>query len=483
MVSESWKALSKAHEVGIAVENWPSDSEETFALSHPEKPTMLGITQLLLGQSHVDHQILSPNPSGGLDAVGKAAKAKLEEIQKVELETKRKEDKAAESDHMLKVGVPSSAVGTSPLTSRRASAMATKALPMKFDTVQSKKNMNQIPTSVEDREQSATYPSDVTTQEQPKSPTIPRKRKMTLSDELAELPEDSLLRKTSIIGTTSAKLSYIVTKVVRHAPTSKILIFYDGDNTAFYLAQALEMLYINHRIYARTLDNPTRSAYVALFNSDPDIRVLLIDVACGALGLNLNAANIVLIVNPINRPGIEAQAIKRAHRIGQTKEVFVETLILEGTMEEQIFKKAKSMTRQQHVEAKELEDDAGIANIIQNAQILTIEPGESEGLAMFAKLDVPQQVFGRPGRDKYQHYLGRKEEKKKAHKKAKMRRDDKDMKQEIDLTVSTAERPATEGVMPPPEAAVSNGRLNLEGSSTTASQPITLSIFGGPPAY
>jgi hypothetical protein len=102
---------------------------------------------------------------------------------------------------------------------------------------------------------------------------------------------------------------------------------------------------------------------------------------------------------------------------------------------------------------------------------------------MFAKLDVPQQVFGRPGRHKYQHYLGRKEEKEKAHKKAKTRRDDKDTKQEIDLTVSTPEKPGPEGVMPPPEAAVSNGRLNLEGSSTTASQPITLSIFGGPPSY
>ena len=87
----------------------------------------------------------------------------------------------------------------------------------------------------------------------------------------------------------------------------RIIIFYDGDNAAYYIAQCLELLYINHRIYARTLDNTKRNEYVALFNENPDVRVLLIDVACGALGLNLNAASVVLIVNPINRPGIEAQ--------------------------------------------------------------------------------------------------------------------------------------------------------------------------------
>jgi hypothetical protein len=192
--------------------------------------------------------------------------------------------------------------------------------------------------------------------------------------------------------------------VVEHQATKKIIIFYDGDNAAFYIAQSLEMLYINHRIYARTLDNTKRSEYVALFNEDPDVRVLLIDVACGALGLNLNAASVVLIVNPINRPSIEAQAIKRAHRIGQTKEVLVETLVLENTIEHAIFECAKNMSRAQHLEAKELEDDAGITEIIQNAQILHINPDEEKGIAKYALLDTPQQVFGRADRHKYHRF-------------------------------------------------------------------------------
>ncbi|KAF1978088.1 hypothetical protein BU23DRAFT_595896 [Bimuria novae-zelandiae CBS 107.79] len=478
--SESWKALSKAHEVGIAVENWPVDSEESFALSYAEKPTVIGITQLLQGQSHVDHQILSDDPSEGLDVVGKVAKAKLAEIHEAETKTKTKEDvKITGNEELHKAGVPSSAVGASPLTSRRASAMVTKSLPIKPVTTHTKANTKREPVTPIKTEHSSTVPDTSATPSHPKSSTIPRKRKLTLSDEIARLPSTSPLANTHIIGTSSAKLSYLLTKVVHHAPTSKILIFYDGDNTAFYLAQALELLYINHRIYARTLDNATRAAYVAAFSADPSIRVLLIDVACGALGLNLNAANIVLIVNPINRPGIEAQAIKRAHRIGQTaKEVLVETLVLEGTMEEAIFKAAKRMTRQQHVQAKELEDDAGIVDIIQNARVLPVGEGEGEGVQKFARLEVPQRVFGREGRERYHHYLGRREEKGKAAKKAKMRGKGED-EEARGGSGDTPRRPVVEPFTAPPEEAAA-----VEGlQAGPTSQPITLSIFGGPPSH
>ena len=205
-------------------------------------------------------------------------------------------------------------------------------------------------------------------------------------------------------------------------------------------------------------------------------------MACGALGLNLNAANIVLIVNPINRPGIEAQAIKRAHRIGQTKKVFVETLILEGTIEEQIFKQAKNMTRQQHVEAKELEDDAGIVQIIQNARLLPIAPGESDGLEKFAKLDVPQRVFGRSGREKYHHYLGKKE-RGTAKKKTKMGSSDRNMGECEADSSSTAAGSVTEDFPVPAMPAAMDQMTSSSDMPMVPEPTITLSIFGGPPGH
>ncbi|KAH6618618.1 P-loop containing nucleoside triphosphate hydrolase protein [Boeremia exigua] len=375
-----WVALSTAHEVGFAVEAWPVESEKYFAFAYPEKPTMVGLTQLLEGQLHIDSNVRSDDPAKDLALIGGAGKARISAMTEAEQQFKLPDNDASNDESMLtKSGIPRDLI--QPLSSRRTSILASKAPPAK------------------------TIDSESTDAPEPMTP-LParlRKRKITPDDELAMLPPCSPLLDTRIVGTTSAKLTYLIDKVVEHQATKKIIIFYDGDNAAFYIAQSLEALYVNHRIYARQLDNTKRSEYVRLFNEDDSVRVLLIDVACGALGLNLNAASIILIVNPINRPGLEAQAIKRAHRIGQTKEVLVETLVLEHTIEHAIFERAKKMSRAQHSEAKELEDDAGITEIIQNAQILPASSNE-QGLSKFALLTAPQQLFGRPNRDKYHRF-------------------------------------------------------------------------------
>lgn len=393
-----WAALSRAHEVGVAVETWPVEAEESFAFAYPEKPTMIGMTQLLEGQLHVDSNIRSENPSSNLALVGEAAKAKIAAMAEAELMVKQPDNDANDNAEVTpkKTGIPAGLIeGSQPLNSRRASMLVSRSSPQKSGK-----------TEAIDALQPATP-----------LPARSRKRKLTHDDETARLSAGSPLLDTRITGTTSAKLTYIIDKIVEHQATKKIILFYDGDNAAFYIAQSLEALYVNHRIYARQLENTKRSEYVRLFNEDDSVRVLLIDVACGALGLNLNAASIILIVNPINRPGLEAQAIKRAHRIGQTKEVLVETLVLENTIEHAIFERAKKMSRAQHSEAKELEDDAGITEIIQNAQILPVSDKE-QGLAKFALLKVPQQVFGRPDREKY-HRVQAKETPARAGKKAK----------------------------------------------------------------
>ncbi|KAF9698485.1 hypothetical protein EKO04_003721 [Ascochyta lentis] len=394
-----WVALSTAHEVGVAVESWPTESEESFAFAYPEKPTTIGMTQLLEGQLHVDSNIRSDDPSNNLALVGEAGKAKISAINEAEHMVKQPSDNVSGDVEATpkKTGIPPSLIeGSQPLNSRRASLLASKASPKKPDKSESTDNT------------------------EPNTPlqARPKKRKLTHDDETAVLPAGSPLLETRIIGTTSAKLTYVIDKVVEHQSTKKIIIFYDGDNAAFYIAQSLEALYVNHRIYARQLDNTKRSEYVRLFNEDESVRVLLIDVACGALGLNLNAASVILIVNPINRPALEAQAIKRAHRIGQTKEVLVETLVLENTIEHAIFERAKKMSRAQHSEAKELEDDAGIVEIIQNAQVLPVSD-EEQGLAKYALLTRPQQLFGRPDRDRY-HRIPVKDTPEKSRKKTKL---------------------------------------------------------------
>jgi superfamily II DNA or RNA helicase len=86
------------------------------------------------------------------------------------------------------------------------------------------------------------------------------------------------------------------------------------------------------------LDGQTRDreARVNRFQTDPDCRLFLISLKAGGLGLNLTAAEYVFLLDPWWNPAVEAQAIDRAHRIGQTRHVFAYRLIALNTVEEKI---------------------------------------------------------------------------------------------------------------------------------------------------
>jgi hypothetical protein len=214
--------------------------------------------------------------------------------------------------------------------------------------------------------------------------------------ERSELQDGSPFSKGHLVGTTSAKLSYLTSQILKYYQDEKILVFYDGDNIAYYIAQMLELLHIKHEIYAKSLAAALKSDYVVRFNEDSQDRVLLMDVKQAAHGLNICSASRIYFVNPVCRPDIEAQAIKRAHRIGQTRKVFVETLVLAGTIEEKMHERAKRMTNLEH-HVSHLEDDYGMREIIQGASIIPVEKRERSGSGQMAPLDVPQRLWGRPG--------------------------------------------------------------------------------------
>ncbi len=88
------------------------------------------------------------------------------------------------------------------------------------------------------------------------------------------------------------------------------------------------------------LDGKTRNREecVKRFQGDDDCRLFLISLKAGGHGLNLTAADYVYILDPWWNPAVEAQAIDRAHRIGQTKSVMAYRLITRGTVEEKIVK-------------------------------------------------------------------------------------------------------------------------------------------------
>ncbi len=86
------------------------------------------------------------------------------------------------------------------------------------------------------------------------------------------------------------------------------------------------------------LDGKTRDrgARVDRFQNDPDCRLFLISLKAGGQGLNLTAAEYVFLLDPWWNPAVEAQAIDRAHRIGQSNRVFAYRLIARDTVEEKV---------------------------------------------------------------------------------------------------------------------------------------------------
>jgi len=86
------------------------------------------------------------------------------------------------------------------------------------------------------------------------------------------------------------------------------------------------------------LDGQTsnRGAIVEQFQNDPNCKLFLISLKAGGLGLNLTAAEYVFLLDPWWNPAVEAQAIDRTHRIGQTRRVFAYRLIARDTVEEKV---------------------------------------------------------------------------------------------------------------------------------------------------
>ncbi len=86
------------------------------------------------------------------------------------------------------------------------------------------------------------------------------------------------------------------------------------------------------------LDGSTRDRQTPIqnFQENPDVKIFLISLKAGGLGLNLTAADYVIHLDPWWNPAVEQQATDRAHRIGQVNRVFVYKYIMKNSVEEKI---------------------------------------------------------------------------------------------------------------------------------------------------
>lgn len=215
-------------------------------------------------------------------------------------------------------------------------------------------------------------------------------------------------RKAQIVSTALAKLSYLICKLFDdHARGTKSIVFFDFEDHAYFLTEALDILGMQYLLYATFVGSKARAENLNAFSSrstGPNEGICLImDIKLASHGLNIIAATKVYFINPVWQQSVEAQAIKRAHRIGQTKEVYVETLILKGTLEEEIYRKrqADDPASQSNADPsnKHAIDDVGIQSFVLKHEFLPFDEAEEEYCPLVLLQDCTEQKTGTPSPD------------------------------------------------------------------------------------
>ena len=114
----------------------------------------------------------------------------------------------------------------------------------------------------------------------------------------------------------------------------KVLIFSSFVKHLEVLAEAFRERGWKYALLTGATNN--RPSEIAHFTEQKDVQAFLISLKAGGVGLNLTQADYVFIIDPWWNPAAESQAIARAHRIGQDKQVIAYRFITQNSIEEKI---------------------------------------------------------------------------------------------------------------------------------------------------
>jgi len=137
----------------------------------------------------------------------------------------------------------------------------------------------------------------------------------------------------------STKLNSILEELIEtfaQDPSNKCIIFSQWTSMLDLVELTLKAANYKFVRLDGTMTHVQRTAAINAFNQDNSIKIFLISMKAGGLGLNLVSASHVMLLDPWWNPATEEQAIDRVHRLGQTKPVFVTRFIIQGSVEEKI---------------------------------------------------------------------------------------------------------------------------------------------------
>lgn len=162
-------------------------------------------------------------------------------------------------------------------------------------------------------------------------------------------------------GVPSAKIDWLTNALPEMIEEGRrILLFSQFTSMLALIEKTVQELNIPYLLL--TGETRERTPLIEKFQSGT-VPLFLISLKAGGTGLNLTAADTVIHYDPWWNPAVEAQATDRAHRIGQTKPVFVYKLIAQGTVEERIV----SLQERKYALANQLYTEKNAAPLQLNA--------------------------------------------------------------------------------------------------------------------
>ncbi|KAF2486081.1 DNA repair protein, RAD5 [Neohortaea acidophila] len=155
----------------------------------------------------------------------------------------------------------------------------------------------------------------------------------------AKTPTRISLRRINQLS--SAKINTLLSqlkKLKRAEPATKCVVFSQFTSFLDLLASALHTSNISYLRFDGSMSQKDRATTLTTFATRPKFTVLLISLRAGGVGLNLTCARRVFMMDPWWSFAVEAQAIDRVHRMGQSQEVKVTRFVVQESIEEKMLR-------------------------------------------------------------------------------------------------------------------------------------------------
>ncbi|KAI1093509.1 SNF2 family N-terminal domain-containing protein [Rostrohypoxylon terebratum] len=140
----------------------------------------------------------------------------------------------------------------------------------------------------------------------------------------------------------SSKIKTLVTDLKNESTGAKCVVFSTWRLTLDIVQAGLNNAGIRSIRFDGKVAQRDRQPVIDSFRTDPSIRVMLLTLSCGAVGLTLTVASRAYLMEPHWNPTLEEQALARVHRLGQMKEVTTVRLYVRDSFEEQVMQLQES---------------------------------------------------------------------------------------------------------------------------------------------